>query len=138
MSLGLGIIQSGNLKTDALLTQAQREPFLTYRETGFTGRQSSIITLAYDAHFSRYHKLMFFNLLFIQCFPESSNQNSSLVIQVRGKVFCLLINCWRLDLHFEYKRHSYSCDLQKITWFVYYQIGFSNLNLETYLFFFLG
>lgn len=60
--LGLGLIQSGNLKADALcLTQAQREPFLAYGEAAFTGRQSSVITLAYDAHFSRYHKLMFLN-----------------------------------------------------------------------------
>lgn len=94
--LGLGIIQSGNLKTDAFqLTQAQREAFLAYRDAGLTGRQSSVITLACDAHFSRYHKLMFFNKnsLFIQHVPERSNQNLSLVIQVTGKVFCLLINC---------------------------------------------
>lgn len=61
MSLSLGLIQSGNLKADALcLTQAQREPFLAHTEATFKGRQS-VITLACDAHFYRYHKLMFLN-----------------------------------------------------------------------------
>lgn len=60
--LSLGLVQSGNLKADALcLTQAHREPFLARREAAFKGRQSSVITLAYDAHFSRYHKSMFLN-----------------------------------------------------------------------------
>lgn len=106
-SLGLDIIQSWNLKAHAFLTQTQRELFLTYRKAGFSGRQSSIITLAYDAHFSRYHK-------FIQCFPESSNQNSSLVIQVEGNVF-LIENCIRHDLHFKCKGHSCSHDFQRST-----------------------
>jgi len=109
-SLDLVIIQSWNLKAHAFLTQTQRELFLTYRKAGFSGRQSSIITLAYDAHFSRYHK-------FIQCFPENSNQNSSLVIQVEGNVF-LLENCSRHDLHFKCKGHSCSRDFQRITWYV--------------------
>lgn len=92
MSLGLGIIQSGNLKADALrLTQAQREPFLAYREAGFTGRQSSVITLAYDAHFSRYHKLMFFNknLLLSNTFQKALIRTVLLSSKLGGKYFVL-------------------------------------------------
>lgn len=85
VSLSLGLIQSGKVKADALcLTQAQREPFLAYTEAAFKGRQSSVIALAYDAHFSRYHKLMFLNKkTFIQHSRKLYNQNSSLVIQVK-------------------------------------------------------
>lgn len=58
MSVGLGITQSRNLGADALLlTQAQREPLLAGREAELTGRQSLVITLACDAHLSRYHNV---------------------------------------------------------------------------------